>query len=725
LLFGFLCRGKRSVVGEPTDDAVVDLLARADVVLESGQLSLDDIAALQRRRPDLVVVSVTPFGRTGPWADRPGTDFTLQGWSTSLAFRGLPDREPLQIAGQVPEWLAGTYAACCAVGAHLGAARNGRGDHVDVSVLETALGRFGGGALFDLHSTASATPAHRTLELPSIERTADGFVGVCPNTAQMMSDLLVMIERPDLVEDRDLASFAGRWRRRDELRGYIEAWSTTKTTATILEQASLFRVPAAPVAAPDTVATMEHYVARGIFVEGPVDGSLAPRVPFQIDGEARRPQGRVAVLGGSTGAIEWDEREAPASGAPALPLEGLRVIDLTTFWAGPVATQLLGTLGADVIHVESVQRPDGYRFIRMAEGPLPDDWWERSTGFHAVNTNKRGITLDLSREEGRELLLQLVDHADVFVENYAPRVLHNLGLSVEELRERNPSMIVTRMPGYGLSGPWREWSAFASTIEAASGLAWRCGYRDGPPITLRGPADPIAGIHAAFAILAALRERGRTGKGCAIEASMIEAALNVAAEVVLEHSAHGAVLPRLGNRGPGAPQGIYACRGDEQWLAVAVVDDEQWAGLRKALGDPAWARDPEFDADAGRRRRHDELDAHLAAWAAGQDRDQAVELLVELGVPVAPVVAGRDLLANEQLRARGAYEALPSDVLVDHVMATIPFSFRSRRTPWTVRTAPRLGEHNREVLGDLLGLTDEQIDELERDEIIGNRPKGT
>jgi crotonobetainyl-CoA:carnitine CoA-transferase CaiB-like acyl-CoA transferase len=206
---------------------------------------------------------------------------------------------------------------------------------------------------------------------------------------------------------------------------------------------------------------------------------------------------------------------------------------------------------------------------------------------------------------------------------------------------------------------------------------------------------------------------------------MIEVALNVAAELTIEHSAFGASLHRDGNRGPfAAPQGVYACRGEEQWVAVAVADDDQWVGLRKALGEPEWVCAAELETAGGRRRAHDEIDAHLRAWASGVELERAVAMLLEHGVPAAPVVDGLNLLDNEQLRHRGYYEPIDSALLGRHLVRSLPFRFSSHDEPWIRMPAPTLGEHNRAVLSELLGFDADALDRLEELGITGTQPMG-
>ena len=287
---------------------------------------------------------------------------------------------------------------------------------------------------------------------------------------------------------------------------------------------------------------------------------------------------------------------------------------MTTFWAGPSCTHMLAMLGADVIHVESTRRPDGTRLI--AGIPVTEDqWWEKSPIFSGLNTNKRGLTLDLHSAAGRDLLNRLIATCDVIVENFTPRVVDQIGLDFPAVQAIRPDAIMLRMPGFGLDGPWRDNPAFAYVIEAASGISWLTGYPDRNPNEPYSVGDPNAGIHALNALLVALEHRRRTGQGVLVEAAMVDAAINVAAEQVIEYSAYGALLERDGNRGPtAAPQNLYRTNEIDEfgradcWVAVAVATDDQWAGLCQAartagLGDRSRAEHRGGQARPSRRHR--------------------------------------------------------------------------------------------------------------------------
>ncbi|WP_436778280.1 CoA transferase [Yinghuangia sp. YIM S09857] len=693
--------------------------AVADVVVEDLGPGGVDVSAMRAANPRLVVVSISPFGHTGPWAGQAATEFTLQAWCGSTASRGLPERVPVAAGGGLGEWTAGAYAAAAALAAARQARATGAGDHLDVSAHEAMLltqNTFGN--LFrQLGAPVGRGPA-RMVDLPSVEPTKDGYVGFCTVTAQQFQDFLVMIERPDLLADAELATAAGRRRRRKEFLTAVHAWTTRHTTVEILELADALRIPAAPVVTPDGIDAVEHFRERRVLVDNP-HGFRAPGVPYRLEGSRPPAPGRADLDEGTP----WAPRPSADSPAPsdAPPLAGLRVVDLTAFWAGPSATWILAALGADVIKVESTRRPDPMRFTTARRDA--ERWWEYGPVFHGSNTGKRAITLDLTRDEGRELLGRLVAGTDVVIENGTPRVLHQLGIPPEWMHARNPAAVVVRMPAFGLDGPWRDRPGFAQTMEQAGGLAAVTGEADLPPMLPRA-SDPIAGAHAVVATLAALERRDATGRGLVVEVPMIETVLNVGAEAIVEATAYGTAPQRTGNRGRhAAPQGVYACAGTEQWIALAVETDAQWHALVDTMGRPAWADAEELAHAADRHRAHDVIDDELARWFAERDRDEAVRVLLARDVPAAPVLDPAEAGDNEHLRARGFLERLDHPVAGPLDLPVPPFrSARAGDLPRLSRPAPVLGEHNAEILGGLLGLGPAELNGLRELGVIGEQP---
>ncbi|MCH8891598.1 MAG: CoA transferase, partial [Myxococcales bacterium] len=363
-----------------------------------------------------------------------------------------------------------------------------------------------------------------------------------------------------------------------------------RSTEEIVEAASLLRIPVAPVNSGATVADHEQLLARGALVADATGRFVQPRPPYRIDDRDPPPPRPAPRLGEHTNRIEPRECQRPRATGPApLPLEGLRILDMTAWWAGPSATGMLAGLGADVIHLESITRLDGMRMVGGLLAGRHEAWWECSHFFLAANVNKRGLTLDLTKPRGLELARKLIAHCDAVIENFTPRVMENFGLTWETVHALNPQTILLRMPAFGLSGPWRNNTGCAQNMEQVTGLAWLTGHTDDQPRIQRGPCDPLAGMHAAFSLLVALAEREATGKGVHVECAMVEGALNAAAEPVIEFSAYGHLMHRCGNRSPtAAPQGLYPCRGSqpgrERWLALSVSSDAQWQAFKTVLG---------------------------------------------------------------------------------------------------------------------------------------------
>ncbi|WAJ47502.1 CoA transferase [Mycobacterium sp. Aquia_216] len=721
-LFGYLAAGKKSVVRRDHAE-ITALLAGADIVLTdlTDGWKLDDITA--HTGPSAVVVTVTPFGMTGPYVDdhRVANEFILQAMCGSISGRGWPGDEPVQAGGQLGEWLAGSFAAPVAAAAARHAARGGRGEVIDVSTYEAMAIAMGGLSAMSASVLGADSLLHqRSLELPSIVPTADGMVGFCTITAQQFQDFLIMIDRADLVDDAELASFVGRVERRVEFLDMVTRWTRTRTTQEIVDLAVAFRIPVAPIGTPATLPTVDHFVQRGVFVESEI-GVLQPRVPYRSDTITTRSPGLPPLLGADNGRVHWPARpDRPSCADPdALPLSDIRITDFTAFWAGPVATQFLGALGADVIKLEGVRRPDGMRFS-AGRPPDWDQWWEWGPVFLCSNNNKRGVSVELSTDAGRALALKLIAASDLVIENFSPRVMENFGLQWDAVRAANPRAVMVRMPAFGLDGPWRDRVGFAQTMEQATGMAWMTGHADGPPVIPRGVCDPMAGLHSAFAAIAALVIRDRDGTGMHVESTMVESALNVAAEMLLEYSCNGIQMRRQGNRGPGAtPQGLYRCQGDDEWVALAALTDAARESLAALVGH----RDLGVD-EAGWRERADELDKLIADWTAPRPVADVVRTLRAARIPAARVTEAAALLSDPQLVARGFWETVDHPVAGSFLCTGMPFTFVGKPRRWIRRGSPLYGQHTGEVLSGILGSSREELAELRVQGATSARPAG-
>jgi crotonobetainyl-CoA:carnitine CoA-transferase CaiB-like acyl-CoA transferase len=399
-------------------------------------------------------------------------------------------------------------------------------------------------------------------------------------------------------------------------------------------------------------------------------------------------------------------------------LRGIRVIDLSMGWAGPLAGRHLADNGAEVIKVESCRHFDWWRGWEATQAFIDDNGAEKSAAFNMVNRNKLGITLDLMQPAGKELLKRLVAIADVVIENYSGGVLPKLGLDYAALAAVKPDLIMMSMPAFGASGGWRDYRAYGSTVEHASGLPHLNGAPEWPP-TMQHVAfgDPVAGLNAAAAVLIALRYRRRTGEGQYLDLSQAECLFPLAVHGILEQSATGRAPPRLGNRSRNAvPRGVYPCRGDDEWVTIDVQQEAQWQALQRLLP----GLEP-FCALAERLRHVDDIDRVIADWTAGQTPEAVVRRLQAAGVPAAPLAAASRLTRDPHLEARQFWTLREREHVGPLPHPATPY--RAGEAPYPIdRTAPTLGEHNRRVLGELLGLSDAAIDELSAAGIIGNRP---
>jgi len=407
----------------------------------------------------------------------------------------------------------------------------------------------------------------------------------------------------------------------------------------------------------------------------------------------------------------------------SLALEGIRIVDLTMGWAGPLATRNLADMGADVIKVESCERFDWWRSWEATPEWIADDGAEKSNQFNMVNRNKRAITLDLEHPDGRRLLLELVATANAVVENYSGGVLPKLDLSYDVFRAARPDIVLLSMPAFGSTGPWRLFRAYGSTVEQSSGLPHLHGHPDDPPTMLHvAYGDAVGGLNGAAALLTALRHQRKTGEGQFVDLSQAESLFPLAAHGILEYAATGAVPPRTANRSRRyAPHGVYPCRTEagmpDSWLVLEVQTEAQWRALTGLIPDLAG-----FGDAADRLARADALDALIAGWTRGRPARSAMTQLQALGIPAAATNAMSDLIGEPQLAARGYWQWLDRAVVGRQPNPSPPY--RDGRAPLSIRRpAPTLGQHNREVLGGILGLTDDELARLESRGVIGSKPR--
>jgi crotonobetainyl-CoA:carnitine CoA-transferase CaiB-like acyl-CoA transferase len=402
------------------------------------------------------------------------------------------------------------------------------------------------------------------------------------------------------------------------------------------------------------------------------------------------------------------------------PLTGVRVLDLTHAWAGPFATQLLGDYGAEVIKIETCERPDMLRFSTLAADENRPDAYNRGGWFQYLGRNKLSLTLDLKRPQGRNLFKRLAALSDVVIENFSLGVMRRLGLEYGVLQAVNPRLVMISMPGFGTVGPYKDFVAFGEMIEPFAGLAELTGYADGAPLRLAvAYPDPVAGWHAALATLLALRQRRQTGAGQHIYIPHREPITRMLGEAVLDYTVNGRTQRRLGNRHRAwAPHGCYPCRGQDRWITLAVRNDAEWTALCQVFGEPAWTHAPCFAHSLLRWKHAERLDQHVAEATQQWEATALAMRLCARGIPAGVVQTNQDLFCDTHLQARQAFWVMAHPLAGTHPYPA-PSTRLSGTPPHPTRPAPNLGEHNKDLLTRLLGLSPAEIQALEAQGVIG------
>ncbi|MCB9491624.1 MAG: CoA transferase [Dehalococcoidia bacterium] len=763
-LFLHLNAGKRSVVVDletPVGvEQLCDLAARADILLESLTPSMLERSGITHERlvaanPELLRVSITPYGHTGPMRDFVATDLTLFASGGAMYREGLPEREPLRYAGHLPRTFSGSMAAGLLTAALLRRDRAGVGDWLDLSemdcwashpnqVTRRLVWEFSGD-LEPREDTKLAANASTAGFGRGTYRARDGYITFLPLGDRHWPRLVELVEQPELTEDPRFATREARRTHRADWEAIFESYIAARPIAEVFRSAQRAGIPSAPLYDPARLLQDDHLAERGYWrtVTHPRAGNL--KHPGVI---ARGPDGFWADLAAAPELGEANDRldellprrtaTSPASAATSdaphpLPLAGVRALEIAEIWAGPFCGSLLADLGAEVIKVEAIQRS-----ARGAVKPLPgaagypggdpgDEPWNRNAAFLAVNRSKRGITLDLHQPEGQALLDQLLPQVDLVFTNLSLDAQESLQLLPARLLAVNPRLVVTLLTGYGLTGPYRYYRSMGMTLDAISGHSALRGYPDIDLSTIT-PVHHPDGISAAaglFMSLLGLRHRERTGEGVVFDLAQFESTIPHLGEYLLDWQLAGVAAPRLGNDHPWmAPHGVFATRDPDTWLAVAVDTDERFGALAQAIGREDLLGRPEYATAAGRHQRRDELDRALAEWACTQDRFEAERALQAAGVPAAAVLRPDvDHHDHAQLLERGALRD------ADFGFGT----FRYPAPPWRFTSTvdlqysapPRLGEHNAEVLGGLLGLDADALARLEQQQVIGTRPLET
>jgi len=398
-----------------------------------------------------------------------------------------------------------------------------------------------------------------------------------------------------------------------------------------------------------------------------------------------------------------------------LPLEGVRIADFCWAWAGPYATMLLASMGAEVLKIESMQRLDHVRARALGFGLFGGV--DRSPFFNDLNLNKLSVTLNLSQPEAVELAKRMVSISDVASQNMRPGAMDRLGLGYEDLRKVKPDIIYLSSSACGATGPDREYIGYAPTFAALGGAVYLCGYPDAPPQGMTGSIDLRSAVASAFAILAALCYRQSTGEGQHIDLSSQEAITVLLGEALMDYTMNRRNQTRKGNHDDAmAPHSCYRCRGG-QWVTIAIATEEEWQTFCSAIGAPEWTKDQNFSDAYSRLKNQDELDRRVEEWTMNHTPYQVMEILQQAGVAAVPSFDSELLFTDPHLRERGLFEEVDHPLMGKRVVISPPWKLSDAPTPPS-HHAPLMGEHNEYVFGELLGLSLKEIAELQERGII-------
>jgi crotonobetainyl-CoA:carnitine CoA-transferase CaiB-like acyl-CoA transferase len=746
--FANLGTNKRSVVLDGSEAGRAELLVlldAADLVVEgseSGSLASWglDRDQLMNERPALSVVAISGFGLDGPYASYRTSDLVAQAFAGSLV---ADQRGPVKFPMRVAECAVGHTAAVGALGAVLRARATGSGALIDCATVEAVasnplrmtrhLGwRYSGGEPLVQQVADSSTTLLPLGAFPC----ADGYVAMMM-TPQQLSEMLDVIDSDELRSFFALPDAFSRPEAKEVLDAALYPWLLDRTRQEITEVAQRAGWPVAPIQLPGEVFAADHLHQRGFWmptIGGEAGEVLVPGAPYRFTEGGWKLRRGAPLLGQAeepTGATHGDVPHAPAAASAdpdVPPLTGLRVLDLSTVWSGPLLTMQLADLGAEVIRVESPRvfppstkgyspRPDPSTLLSSilgGYGPAAPDRPDRPYNRHSMNNSvsrgKRSVTLDVRAPEQRALFFELVARSDVFVENLKSTTLHQMGIHETEMLKVNPRLIILRTPPAGLSGDWSSYTGFGGQFDGLSGFASLCGHRGTElyetPTTQY--MDGVTGPAGAFAVLAALHYRAATGRGQVIELAQSENVIAQLGDVFIDLQL-GVEPKRYGNRDPRmAPQGLYPCA-DDHLLALTVPDDDAWRALASAIGRADLGDDEHLAGAPGRQAAHDEIDGAIAAWTSSVGSSEAFHLLQAAGVPAAPYLDEAEFAADPQIVARGWIQPLAStDVgTFDH----FGHAYRGIPLSWE-RGAPVLGEDNEYVLTQIVGLDDEEYRRL-------------
>ncbi|HAF67788.1 MAG TPA: hypothetical protein DCL16_01600 [Acidimicrobiaceae bacterium] len=726
-LFIHLNINKRSVVADLTKSSDVtrlhELLQEADLLLHdlppdvanSVGLHEDELA---RQHPSLVTVSVTPFGRSGPYSRWAAEDLQLihgggWGWLTP-GCSDESDLPPLKPAGQQAGFQIGFAAATIALGALDRALCTGEGEHLDLAGIAYISSMLEAGFIsWSYLNEIPGRTGSRILNPWRIFEVADGRIFIVCVEDDQWSRLKEVMGFPEWSQMEIFDTQAGRADAEDLLHLWLGEWAAPQQVMDLFHLGQGKRIGFAPVNTIEQMLDDPHLRERGFIVEVDQPGLGKIALPGPV-ARLSKPWWSIREPAPSLGEHQDATFTQPRSSdlvrekSRSRPLEGVTVADFTWVWAGPFCTMHLAHLGAEVIKVESKQAPDLGR--RLPLFSVNHEASVDSNGyFNQWGQGKKSVTLDLSTVEGRAVAKKIATSCDLVVSNYATGVMEKFGLGYNDLMEVRPDVIVGVISGYGNYGPYRDYLGYGPTTAPLSGLSSMTGYEGGKPEEVGvSLGDPAAGIATAHLLIAALIARRRTGEGQFIDTSLWEATASSTVEGWTQHVLTGQQPDLYGNRDPiMAPHNLYRCKGDDEWVAISCATEEQWHDLAAVLG----LHDPKFESQTSRKKWEAELDAHIEDWTVLRDKWEITRLLQSEGIPAMPSLDAQSLEGDPHLNDRGFIERLNHPVVGTLAHTGIPWLLRDCQNG-VKSPAPMLGQHTDQILSSLLALGEDEIQQL-------------
>lgn len=675
--------------------------------------------------PHIATIDISWFGAEGPYADWAGSDLIAQALAGMVYHTGPTDGAPAFPGDHQAALIGGLSGYCVGVAALIGGAPTPTKDsqRFEVSIFEAIIimselqicnSEFRGEALprLGVNRFLPTCPL-------SIHRCKEGWIGITPITPAQWQSFCAMLDLPELATDPDLQAPRNRFPHAARMEA---AFDTRFPLRTAEEWAELGRVHKVPmVILPDAQGILEHPIfnARGSLASLTHEGKAyrVPLTPFRL--EETPPLAQLDAV-----------RESAPSDTPLPPVEddtaplaGVRVIDFSMGWAGPLATRMLADFGAEVIKIEAGRYPDWWRSVDWSPEAIARKQYEESRHFSALNRGKQSISLDLTNEIGRTLAKTLVERADIVVENQAAGVMPRLGLGYEHLSQARDDLIMLSMSAFGSGNAWSETRAYGSVLEQGSGLPSFNGRPEWPPTMAHiAYGDPIGGIYGAASLLTALYHQKQTGSGQWINNTQIEAMLPFTTPALLIRQATGREPVRRGNRHPVMmPHGCFPCAGEDTWLAIAVAGPEDWTRLARAIGRDDWLHDTSLRRPEARRAREDEIEAGIAAWTRTQPAVTAAAELQKAGVAAAPVHRADEVTQDPHLQARRFFYDIKRAHVGQQWQTGLPLLRNGERYPMR-GLAPALGGDSEAVLTGIMGRSIDEFHQLIDDGVVSLAP---